>query len=67
MSIVETFIPLAFSDVADSFIKISTGLVQLATSDHKDLDRYLYKVAETLEKLRVSCHLFYFHDRYIVL
>ncbi|XP_008473222.1 sorting nexin-6 isoform X3 [Diaphorina citri] len=39
-------------DVADSFIKISTGLVQLATTDHKDLDKFLYKVAETLEKLR---------------
>lgn len=39
-------------DVADSFIKISTGLLSLSTTDHKELDKFLYKVAETLERLR---------------
>ncbi|XP_065226516.1 sorting nexin-6 isoform X2 [Planococcus citri] len=39
-------------EVADSYIKISSGLVHLATIDHKELDRYLNKVAEALEKAR---------------
>ncbi|KAG8337675.1 Sorting nexin-5 [Homalodisca vitripennis] len=39
-------------DVADSFIKISSGLIQLATTDHRDLEKFLTKVAETFEKAR---------------
>uniref|UniRef100_A0A1B6CKE3 Sorting nexin n=2 Tax=Clastoptera arizonana TaxID=38151 RepID=A0A1B6CKE3_9HEMI len=39
-------------DVADSFIKISVGLIQLATTDHRDLEKFLTKVAETFEKAR---------------
>uniref|UniRef100_A0A1B6L960 Sorting nexin n=1 Tax=Graphocephala atropunctata TaxID=36148 RepID=A0A1B6L960_9HEMI len=39
-------------DVADSFIKISSGLVQLATTDHRDLEKFLTRVAETFEKAR---------------
>jgi len=42
------------SDVADSYIKISTGLVQLSTIDNSDLAKFLTKVAETFEKARVS-------------
>ena len=45
---------LRFIDVADSYIKISSGLIQLATIDHRDLDRFLNKIAEALEKARVS-------------
>lgn len=43
-----------FSEVADSYIKISSGLIQLATIDDRDLDKFLNKVAEALEKARVS-------------
>lgn len=39
-------------DVADTFIKLSSGLVQLATTDHRDLEKFLTKVAETFEKAR---------------
>lgn len=39
--------------MADSFIKISSGLVQLATTDHRDIEKFLTKVAETFEKARV--------------
>ncbi|XP_015512483.1 sorting nexin-6 isoform X1 [Neodiprion pinetum] len=39
-------------DVADSYIKISTNLLQLATTDNGKLERFLTKIAETLEKLR---------------
>lgn len=39
-------------DVADSYIKISTGLVQLSTIDNSDLAKFLTKVAETFEKAR---------------
>jgi len=45
---------LLISDVADSYIKISTGLVQLSTIDNSDLAKFLTKVAETFEKARVS-------------
>ncbi|XP_075214150.1 sorting nexin 6 [Lycorma delicatula] len=41
-------------DVADSFIKISTGLLQLATHEHRDLEKFLTKVADTFEKARKS-------------
>lgn len=44
-------------DVADTFIKLSSGLVQLATTDHRDLEKFLTKVAETFEKARVSKHI----------
>ncbi|XP_049949297.1 sorting nexin-6 isoform X3 [Schistocerca serialis cubense] len=39
-------------DVADSYIKISTGFVQLSTIDNTDLEKFLTKVAETFEKAR---------------
>jgi len=39
-------------DVADSYIKISTNLLQLDTTDTKKLERFLTKFAETSEKLR---------------
>lgn len=39
-------------DVADSFIKISSCLLQLATHEHRDLEKFLTKVAETFEKAR---------------
>ncbi|CAL1530690.1 unnamed protein product [Lymnaea stagnalis] len=38
--------------VADSYIQISTGLVQLATIENTELDRIYSKVAEALEKAR---------------
>jgi len=43
-------------DVADSYIKISTNLLQLATTDTGKLERFLTKIAETFEKLRVRKH-----------
>lgn len=39
-------------NVADSYIKISSCLTQLATADNSNLDKLLAKVAETLEKAR---------------
>ncbi|XP_014260016.1 sorting nexin-6 [Cimex lectularius] len=39
-------------DVADIFIKISMALMQIATTEHSDLEKFLTKVAETFEKLR---------------
>ncbi|XP_044589289.1 sorting nexin-6 isoform X3 [Cotesia glomerata] len=39
-------------DVADSYIKISTNLLQLATTDSGKLERFLTKIAETFEKIR---------------
>ncbi|XP_005098617.2 sorting nexin-6 [Aplysia californica] len=39
-------------NVADSYIQISTGLVQLATIENTELDRVFSKVAEALEKAR---------------
>ncbi|XP_048263462.1 sorting nexin-6 isoform X1 [Bombus affinis] len=39
-------------DVADSYIKISTNLLQLATTDNGKLERFLTKIAEMFEKLR---------------
>lgn len=46
-------------EVADSYIKISTGLVQLANIDPGPLDKFLFKVADTFEKARVSDPLLY--------
>lgn len=43
-----------FSEVADSYIKISAGLVQLANIDPGPLDKFLSKIADTFEKARVS-------------
>lgn len=39
-------------EVADLYIKISMSLMQLATTDHTDLEKFLTRVAETFEKLR---------------
>ncbi|XP_072032485.1 sorting nexin-6-like isoform X2 [Amphiura filiformis] len=39
-------------DVADSYIKISGGLVGLATIEQTDLDKFFNKISETLEKTR---------------
>ncbi|KAK0088063.1 hypothetical protein PV325_013251 [Microctonus aethiopoides] len=39
-------------DVADSYIRISTNLLQLATTDSGKLERFLTKIAETFEKIR---------------
>lgn len=43
-----------FAELADSFIKISGGLVQLANSDNGLLDKYLSRVSDTFERARVS-------------
>lgn len=43
-----------FVEVADSYIKMSTGLMQLANIDPGPLDKILPKVSDTLEKARVS-------------
>ncbi|CAH0552973.1 unnamed protein product [Brassicogethes aeneus] len=39
-------------ELADSFIKISGGLVTLATTDNTPLDKFLSKVADIFEKAR---------------
>ncbi|CAH1176436.1 unnamed protein product [Phaedon cochleariae] len=39
-------------ELADSYIKISSGLLQLANCDNGHLDKYLSKVSETFEKSR---------------
>lgn len=39
-------------DVADSYIKISMNLLQLATTDDGKLEKFLSKVAEAFEKFR---------------
>ncbi|XP_058808610.1 sorting nexin-6 isoform X2 [Phymastichus coffea] len=39
-------------DMADSYIKISTNILQLATTDDGKLEKFLTKIAETFEKLR---------------
>jgi sorting nexin-5/6/32 len=39
-------------NVADSYIKISSCLLQLATADNSELDKLLTKVSECLEKAR---------------
>lgn len=33
---------VSFADVADSYIQISTGLVQLATIESTELDKYVH-------------------------
>lgn len=47
-------------DVADSYIKISTNLLQLATTDTGKLERFLTKIAEMFEKLRVRFFIIQF-------
>ena len=42
------------SDVADSFIKISAVLLEMATADGNRLERFGTKVADIFEKARVS-------------
>ncbi|XP_791140.3 sorting nexin-6 isoform X4 [Strongylocentrotus purpuratus] len=39
-------------DVADTYIKISGGLLGLGTIDKTELDKFFIKIAETFEKLR---------------
>ncbi|KAK2160844.1 hypothetical protein LSH36_126g00003 [Paralvinella palmiformis] len=39
-------------DVADSYIKIASGFVQLATMENTSIDRMLTKVSEGFEKVR---------------
>ncbi|CAH0381066.1 unnamed protein product, partial [Bemisia tabaci] len=39
-------------DVADSYMKITSALVCLATTEHRDLDKFLNKLAETFETAR---------------
>lgn len=45
--------------VADSYIKISSELLQLATIDSNELEKFLTKVAEALEKARVRRNNFH--------
>lgn len=44
----------AHKNVCDSYIKISSELIQLATIDTNDLEKFLTKTADALEKARVS-------------
>lgn len=39
-------------NVADSYIKISTCLIQLATAENSELEKLVNKLAETLERVR---------------
>lgn len=41
-------------ELADSYIKISTGVLQLANNDPGPLDKFLAKVSDTYERARVS-------------
>lgn len=40
-------------NVSDSYIKISSELIQLATIDSNELEKFLTKVSDALEKARV--------------
>jgi len=42
----------AHKNVADSYIKISSGLIQLATVDNSDLEKFFNRISETFEKAR---------------
>lgn len=42
------------AELADSYIKISSGLVQLANSDNGHLDKFFARVSDFFEKSRVS-------------
>lgn len=52
----------SLAGVADSYIKLSTGLSQLGTIEGPRLEKFINKVSDTFEKARVSpdgyCHLF---------
>lgn len=41
------------TEVADSYIKLSTGVLQLANLDPGPLDKFLAKVSDYLERARV--------------
>lgn len=41
-------------NVSDSYIKISSELIQLATIDTNELEKFLTKASDALEKARVS-------------
>ena len=41
-------------EVADQMIKISSNLVQVATVDQGNMEKFLSKTAEVFEKIRVS-------------
>lgn len=40
--------------VADSYIQIVSGICQLGTIEGEDLEKFVYNVADGLEKVRVS-------------
>lgn len=42
------------AEVADSYIKLSSGLTQLANLDPSPLDKFLSKVSDYFEKARVA-------------
>ena len=44
-------------NVADSIIRIYLDIIQLATIDHNELEKFLTRFAEGLEKVRVSRHV----------
>lgn len=44
---------MIFAEVADSYIKISATLMQLANIDPGPLDKFLSKVSDTFERARV--------------
>lgn len=46
-----------FPDVADHFIKISSCLLEMATADTNQLERFATKAADIFEKARVWCLL----------
>lgn len=46
------FLFFVLVDVADSYIKISSALIQLATFDNSDLEKFYSKTADTFEKAR---------------
>lgn len=50
----EFSIEIFVTEFADSYIKISGGLLQLANNDNGQLDKFLSRVADTFEKARVS-------------
>lgn len=49
----ENYQMVIFAEVADSYIKISASLIQLANIDPGPLDKFLTKVADVFEKARV--------------
>ena len=49
-----TVLAQIFLDVADHFIKISSCLLEMATADTNQLERFATKTADIFEKARVS-------------